>query len=381
MNPRKKPFIIRILPAAGIILLVLASLSVNAYILDDQVFSISRPDSPEPPLPGDWANPVNASDYDELLSMLPGRIPILEYHIIMTPSVEEKFRRLGILKRRSRIARYTVTSDEFRSQLAMLRESNFVNISLDEYLSLANGEKKNLDRVPPGSKLCVLTFDDASFGQFDVLGKDSNGKPIIDPDSAVGIMIEFSRAHPDFRLNAAFSIDWSDAPFQQPEWVTYKLNALLDMGFEILNHSMSHKKLGRLLPLREKELDAELGKAMEMLESHLGYRVLTVNKVCYPDGDENPLLWQRLSNISYNGRNWRFIAALDADGMQARNPNEKGFNRYRIARIETSALTFNTYILNAPDLWKTPQLAMSTNRPARPAAEEPLDSQPRLLKE
>ena len=56
--------------------------------------------------------------------------------------------------------------------------------------------------LPRGASPVVFTFDDATEGQFRYLEKD--GKPVIDPDCAVGILEEFSRKHPDFGFEATF---------------------------------------------------------------------------------------------------------------------------------------------------------------------------------
>ena len=50
-----------------------------------------------------------------------------------------------------------------------------------------------LGREPIPDKLVVLTFDDSSIGQFRYLEDGT-----IDPDSAMGILLDFAEAHPDF---------------------------------------------------------------------------------------------------------------------------------------------------------------------------------------
>ncbi len=329
-----------------IMILSLISIGFNGFLLSS---------SQDPDLIyteyGVRSNPFGDQSYDEILSSIPGRIPILMYHNIITPSNKHRFQNIN-----ARNQRYFVTSRELEEQLNTLYALGYRNISLDEYLSLMKGEKKSLDRLSPGTRPFVLTFDDATFGQFDFIGKDEEGNYLIDPDCAVGIMLRFSEKNPPFKLNAAFSIDFDNPPFLVAYQVEQKLNLLLDYGFEIVNHTATHKKLAPLLARDPARVDYEIGKAMEQFESFLGYRVSTIDKICYPGGKENPQIHDYVKEIRYNGNTYKFIAALDAEGMQAFNPNTPQFRPFDISRIEVNTGTFNRYIVNAPDIYKTPAL-------------------------
>jgi peptidoglycan/xylan/chitin deacetylase (PgdA/CDA1 family) len=298
---------------------------------------------------GDKVNPYTNQTIDDIFSGVAGRIPILMYHNFITPTSAGQ---IGYISKGK--MRYYVSSDEFRDQLELLYANNFRNISLDEYLSLMKGDKKTLDRLPPDCMLYVLTFDDATYGQFDFLGADKNGEPIIDPDCAVGIMIGFSKKHPDFKLNAAFCIDFENTPFLQNGYVEKKLNLLLDYGFELVNHTASHEYLANLYPDNKAKIDKEIGRAMELFESYLGYRARTIDKICYPGGFDSPEMYGYLKKITYNGKTYQFEAALDAEGLQAYNPNDTRFNPFDIARIEINAKDFKMFVLDAPGLYKTP---------------------------
>ncbi len=287
----------------------------------------------------------------QILSGVDGRIPILMYHNIITPSLERKFTDIPTRQRR-----FYVTSAEFRDQLEKLYDAGFVNVSLDEYLSLMTGEKTTLERLPPGKKLFILTFDDATFGQFDITGTDSNGRPVIDPDCAVGIMIEFAKEHPDFKLNAAFSVDFANTPFLQKQYVTEKLNLLLDYGFEIVNHTATHRYLADLIDLHPEAVAYEIGHAMEQFESYLGYRASSVDKICYPGGKDSIKLHDFIHEVQYNGRKYRFVMALDAEGYQALNPASPQFDPYDVARIELNEDSFNRDVLYARGIFRTPAL-------------------------
>lgn len=224
-----------------------------------------------------FLNQFKFNKIDEIYEHLSGKIPILEYHIIETPNVYSNYILTKKIKKTKDNERFFVSSEDFRKHLEILYENGYRNISLEEYLSIMKGQKKDFRRLTPGSKLYVLTFDDATFGQFDFL-KNEKGEIFIDPDCAIGIMIDFAKRYPEFKLNAAFSIDFENVPFHQKEYITKKLNLLLDYGFEIVNHTYSHKSLARLYKKNPNKVNEEIGKAMEMFEYHLGYRVSHITR-------------------------------------------------------------------------------------------------------
>lgn len=336
--------------------LTTAALIVNGLILKE-LFIENETQFDQFEAEGDWMNPYPSQNIDEILESMRGRIPILEYHLIESPYVYSNYILKGRLKKNAKTARYYITSAEFREHLETLYKANFRNISLNEYLSLVKGQKKELNRLPPETHLYVLTFDDSTCGQFDFIGTNSKNEPIIDPNCAVGIMIQFAKEHPDFKLNAAFSVTFDKPPFLQTEYIGKKLNLLLDYGFEIVNHTKSHSSLSRLIPGKPEKASYELGKAMELFESYLGYRAASIDKVCYPNGRVNPKVWDFIKTVHYNNRTYHFTAALDAVGLSAKNPNESMFNVYNIARIEINSDSFKKFVVKAPNLYKTPSLS------------------------
>jgi peptidoglycan/xylan/chitin deacetylase (PgdA/CDA1 family) len=338
-NPNKKSV------ATAISIVLISVFTAATFVINTYLLFSARGEN----LQGELVNPFAHNSLDEVLSGVAGRIPILMYHIVLTPSVEDRFPDMLEKNRR-----YVVTSDEFRNHLELLHLHNFRNISLDEYLSLMRGEEKRLARLPPKTRLYVLTFDDATYGQFDFIGRDDNGSPIIDPYCAVGVMLDFAKKNPDFKLNAAFAVDFSSTPFIERQHVAEKLNLLLDYGFEIVNHTANHKNLESLMALDPRMVDYEIGRAMELFESYLGYRAASINKVCYPGGKQSPELREYVGEINYKGKVYNFIAGLNATGYQARNPNDNRFDPFFISRIEINEEDFARLVLNAQNLYVTP---------------------------
>ncbi len=74
----------------------------------------------------------------------------------------------------------------FREELERLYDEGYRPITAAEYAS------GHID-VPAGATPVVLTFDDATASQAALL---ANGE--IDPDTAVGILVDFAKTHPGF---------------------------------------------------------------------------------------------------------------------------------------------------------------------------------------
>ena len=90
---------------------------------------------------------------------------------------------------------YDLTPDEFRAEVQRLYAAGYRPVTAS---ALANGE---ID-LPRGATPVVLTFDDSTKSQAALL---PDGR--IDPDSAVGIMLELARDHPDFRPAGTFYVN------------------------------------------------------------------------------------------------------------------------------------------------------------------------------
>jgi len=214
------------------------------------------------------------------------RVPILTYHGI------------SYIDDGSSI---TITPGKFRQHLETLYRAGFTLVSLDDYVS------SDFSSVPGGRKPIVITFDDAAVGQFSYSKKsDAEGNRKIDPNSAVGILNQFHLSHPDFGKSAAFFVDFYGAPFAQQDFVKEKLNALLDMGFEIGSHTYDHKDMVTV-SVSEREKDIE--KFNEKIDTLLGDRSEEVKYFAYPYGsypkniNKDPLM-------SDSGPGARFVAAF-----------------------------------------------------------------------
>lgn len=146
-----------------------------------------------------------------------GVVPILEYH--------------DVVEKEASMRRSTAN---FRHDLERLYKEGYRPVSLTDYLN-------NRIATPLGKSPVIVTFDDARESQFRYLPDGS-----VDPNCAVGIMQAFQKEHPDFIIKATFYVLPTQPGFGQPELRAKKMQALLDWGYEIGNHTITHTALRTL---------------------------------------------------------------------------------------------------------------------------------------
>ena len=232
-----------------------------------------------------------------------GKIMILEYHKIGTPE-----------------SRYCRTPDNFRKDLQMLYENGYYPVPLEDMVS------GNL-RVPAGKSPFVLTFDDSSRSQLRYLKQD--GKLIIDPDCAAGIMEDFKKKHPGFPLTATFYvIPKGLLLFEQKAYRQQKLQWLVAHGYEIGNHTYGHQNLGKTDDAGVQKQIALCVKEIQALVP--GYNVHTIalpfgihakNRALEHDGE-------------YQGFKYHNDSILLVGSGPAVSPYSRDFNPYKLERIQ-----------------------------------------------
>ncbi len=161
-----------------------------------------------------------------------GRIPVLEYHLIVPQETGE----------------FTRTPERLRRDLEELRRRGYVPVNMTDVID------KTIQRLPRGKSPVVLVFDDASPSQFRYI--ERNGRLEIDPTSAVGILERFSDEHRDWPRKAVFCLlpaaqagrsFFGDKGIegQKTEWRFPKLQFLHKQGYELCNHTLYHARLDR----------------------------------------------------------------------------------------------------------------------------------------
>src|SRR3954468_14817732 len=109
-----------------------------------------------------------------------GRIMVLEYHLITDHNGD-----------------YARERGQFRKDLQLLYDRGYRPVNMSDVLD------KNLN-LPKGLSPLVFVFDDASPEQFSYI--DNNGKLEIDPNSGMGIWLDFKKTHPDWNNKAVYCL-------------------------------------------------------------------------------------------------------------------------------------------------------------------------------
>ena len=242
-----------------------------------------------------------------------GRIPILMYHSIGAPA--------------HRGGRYdaeglNIATATFRKHLNLMYAAHWYPVNMRDVLSARLS-------VPAGKTPVVLTFDDARGSQFHYLADGT-----VDPGCAVGILEEFHKRHADWPLKGTFYVlpksAWNPVPFWQPHSETKKLRALVADGFEVANHSTTHRMMTRLSGT---ELTWEMAECQRYVQDRAPGA--TMDTMALPGGaaPKDHALWStllhgRLGRIVYRNR-----CILMAWGGPSRSWADKKFDPDRVARI------------------------------------------------
>ena len=233
-----------------------------------------------------------------------GKVMVLMYHNIGYPEAE-----------------WTRTPENFRKDLERLYERGYRLISLSDY---ARGEIN----LPRGYAPVVLTFDDGSAGQFRLI-KDELGNLNPDPESAVGILLDFAETHPGFGRAATF-FTYYPLPFRQREYISDKYLMLQEFGMEIGNHTIGHQNLSKLSEIEVQRVLAEHQEETQKIIP--GYEVLSL---ALPYGAKPKNVELSLAG-SFKETSYRNLAVLLVGANPAPGPYSKKFRPEAVPRVWAS---------------------------------------------
>ena len=263
--------------------------------------------SAQTPRPAPTAAPVAKSTVPHANEL--GRIPIFMYHSVGDPVHRELERRLGL----------AIPAAQLRSNLEAMYKAGFYPVNMRDILT------PRID-VPAGKTPVVLTFDDARASQFRY-HKDGT----LDPNCAMGVLEAFHKSHPDWPERATFYVlpysKFNPIPFGQAGSEIKKIKYLVDHGYEIANHSTSHRPLSRL---DGKTLAWEMGYCAKYFQSRVPQATMDTMALPYGISPSKSLLPVLLSDGSgaYHNR-----CILLAAGDAYYSPADKRFDKMRIQRV------------------------------------------------
>jgi peptidoglycan/xylan/chitin deacetylase (PgdA/CDA1 family) len=229
-----------------------------------------------------------------------GVIPVLMHHRLVT-KVDSEF---------------DMTPAWFQVELERLRRERYYPVTM---LQVARGD---LGHVPAGRSPVVLTFDDSSAGQ---LHYTKSGQ--IAPDSAVGMLLAFGAAHPDFPAVASFYLNKDPFALGDPH------RALADLvahGFEVGNHTFDHVPL-RVAPAKVQQ---QLGELAAMVTAAVPG--VTPRTLALPLGVE-PSHPSVVRAGSWHGTSYRNEAVLLVGANPSHSPFHRQWTPDAVPRIRSSS--------------------------------------------
>jgi peptidoglycan/xylan/chitin deacetylase (PgdA/CDA1 family) len=229
-----------------------------------------------------------------------GVIPVLMHHRLVTKVDSE----------------YDMTPHWFAAELTRLRAEGYYPVTM---LQVARGD---LGHVPAGRSPVVLTFDDSSVGQ---LHYTASGE--IAPDSAVGMLIAFGKAHPDFPAVASFYLNKDPFALGDPHRA---LSDLVSHGFEVGNHTYDHVPL-RLSPAKVQQQLGELAAMVTTAVPGVAPRTLAL-----PLGVE-PTHPSVVRAGTWRGTSYRNEAVLLVGANPAPSPFHRDWTPGAVPRIRSSS--------------------------------------------
>lgn len=213
---------------------------------------------------------------------------------------------------------YNRSFDNFRRDLEYMYELGYRTISLTEYLN-------NDIKVPVGCTPIILTFDDGTSGQFNLI-RDSENNLVTNPKSAVGIMEEFYKEHPDFGLNGTFYIN-GNSFFKGEGTNKERLEYLINKGFEIGNHTNTHVYLNKA---SSDTIQKEIGTVANLVKALTGYEI---NSLALPFGISSKEYKEYIASGTYDGQSYKNKIVLLVGAEPAPNPNSQKLNLLSLPRV------------------------------------------------
>ena len=250
-----------------------------------------------------------------------GRIPVLMYHLV------------GDSERT-----WTRSRANFRRDLESLYERGYRPVNMADVID------RKID-IAAGTSPVVITFDDASPGQFRYVERD--GSLEIDSTSALGIWLDFARTHPGWSNKAVFCMlsgasaghaFFGDGGIQgqKTEWRHAKVRQLHELGFELCDHTLWHARLDRYDDAMVQE---QIARGLMAIDSAVpGYRV---RSFALPLG-----VWPKNRALAKQGSwtdpktgrtvHYDFDAIFEVSGTAIPSPYSPAFNALSVQRIRAS---------------------------------------------
>jgi peptidoglycan/xylan/chitin deacetylase (PgdA/CDA1 family) len=222
---------------------------------------------------------------------------------------------------------------DLANDIDYLRSQGFLPVNLRD---LASG---NID-IPAGKSPVVLTFDDSTIGQYNILDDGT-----LDPQSAVGVLqaaVDGGGWQPKATFYCLLDVTSKDDElFGQSDRQQEKLRNLVDWGYEIGSHTVSNLNLKKATAA---DVQKELGDSQQRLQTLIasGYQVTSLS---VPSGDF-PGNLSLVAAGTYNGKTYKYTSAVALGETPSFSPFSKLFDPMHIPRITVTGNTLRDAIDN-----------------------------------
>lgn len=240
-----------------------------------------------------------------------GKIPIMMYHGIR----EKTSSSTGTIGGNVDKDGYNRTPEAFRNDLEFYYEKGYQMIRLEDYID------GKID-VDYGKSPIILTFDDGNEDNIRVTGLDEDGNIIIDKNSAVGILEEFKKNHPEEKATATFFVN--GGIFNQKDYNEKILHFLIDNGYDVGNHTQTHLDIKKSSGDR---VQKEISYVYDELEKIIPGKY--VNIVALPFGSPYSKTNENYKYVlegNYEGKSYNTKAALRVGWEPEVSPFDKDFD-------------------------------------------------------
>lgn len=246
-----------------------------------------------------------------------GKVPIMMYHGIR----EKTSSSTGTVGGNVDKDGYNRTPEAFRKDLEFYYEKGYRMIRLDDYI---NGKVD----VEYGKSPIILTFDDGNEDNIKVTGLDENDNIIIDKNSAVGILEEFKKKHPDANVTATFFVN--GGIFNQSEYNEKILKWMVDNGYDIGNHTQTHLDIKKSSSDRvQKEIAYVYDKLEELIPGKYVKIIALPFGSPYTKTHDN---FKYVLSTTYNNKTYDTEAALRVGWEPEVSCFDKGFDKTFLKR-------------------------------------------------
>lgn len=270
---------------------------------------------PVSPTPTVEPEPTPTIDLESVKPNEAGKIMVVMFHNFVESFTPSKYDD----------GQYTTTFGEFEKLLGDLYDKGYRLISMSDYLN-------NNISVPAGCIPMIFTFDDGTSGQFNLV--DENGTLAANKKSAVGIMEEFNKKHPDFGLKGTFYVNLGNSTFQGAGTLQQRLKYLVDKGFDIGNHTYTHINLKETKSADK--IQEEVGKNQKAISELIpGYKMMTFS---LPYGLPSKDLQSHVHKGAYEGVEYEHFAIMEVGWDPALSPVSIKFNPLSTHRVRASGI-------------------------------------------